>query len=205
MNSHSFLTLGSSIRAGVFAGDVAQQAPWPAQMVKQVHGTSVVRVDSLGPVLVGDALMTRSPGFRLLIKTADCLPIVLSDESTGWIAAVHAGWRGLTAGVLLQTLTALQKEGVLMEHLRVGVGPSLGLECAFFSKPYEEIPSIYHWAITDGRVDLWAIAEHQLLSAGVLADRVEWMRICTACSPEWFSWRRDHGPERFGTWIERLP
>jgi hypothetical protein len=99
--------------------------------------------------------------------------------------------------------------GASAARLKVGVGPSLGVECAEFSDPLVEIPAKYHWAVREkklsGRtacvVDLWAILERQLREAGVAEDRVEWMRVCTACSPEWFSWRRDKVMKRFGTFI----
>ena len=201
----SFSRFPFPFRASVFQGDFSENRPFPAQALKQVHGTQIIESDSLGPDLEGDALITCSSGVPLLIKTADCIPLVMADPVTGWIAAVHAGWRGLSAGIVPAVFQRLREKGVSTSDCFVGIGPSLGVECARFSDPTLELPKECHWAIrTDGHVDLWAILERQLSEAGVDFDRVEWMKVCTACTPEWFSWRRDHDSRRFGTTIERL-
>ncbi len=201
----SFLTFPKTVAAGLYEADVLAGLPFPAQTLKQVHGTTIIEVDRVGAEVEGDALLTTKPGVRLLIKTADCLPLVLADEKAGVIAAVHAGWRGLVADVVPKTLIRMKEKGARMEDLWIGVGPSLGVECAEFSEPYKEIPGKYHWAIRpDLHVDLWAILERQLKEAGVDTQRVEWMKECTACDSKWFSWRRDQAAGRFGTWIELL-
>lgn len=200
---HSFVTLQGRAKAGVFQGDVLAGLPFPAQTLKQVHGTRVVEVTQVGEEVEGDALLTVVPGVRILIKTADCIPLVLADIEAGVVAAVHAGWRGLVTDIVPRTLEAMAAKGAKVERIQVGVGPSLGVECSVFSAPFEEIPAKYHWAVrADSHVDLWAILERQLVEGGVAMERVEWMRVCTACHPEWFSWRRDHDSRRLGTWIE---
>lgn len=207
---HPFSSFSPFIQAGVYEGNVLEGLPFPAQLLKQVHGTEIVEVTRMGEEVEGDALLTATPGVRLLIKTADCIPLVFADVEAGVIAAVHAGWRGLVADIVPKTIARLLGKGARAERLMVGVGPSLGVECAEFSTPFEEIPQVYHWAIradTLGRrtacvVDLWAILERQLRESGVNADQVEWMRVCTACDPQWFSWRRDKTAARLGTFIE---
>lgn len=202
MGFFPFQHFGSSIQTGVLQQNVLEGAPFPVQMLKQVHGTEIVEVSTLGPDIQGDALMTQACELPLLIKTADCIPLVFADGATGWIAAVHAGWRGLTAEIVPLVLKRLKEKGATMVDLKLGIGPSLGVECAEFSRPFEEIPEKYHWAIReDKHVDLWAILERQLLDAGVAVENIEWMRVCTACNPEWFSWRRDADARRFGTFI----
>lgn len=204
------------VRAGVLQQNVNGPLPFRAQIMNQVHGTEIVEVERMSTLLLsgdallpnGDALVTRVPGLRLMVKTADCIPLVMADEEAGWVAAVHAGWRGLTAEIVPKVLAFLQKKSCRVERIKVGIGPSLGLCCAIFSRPYQEIPKKYHWAIeksTGGdqtHVDLNAILENQLKQAGILAKNVEWMKHCTACSPDWFSWRRNQSSKRFGTWIE---
>lgn len=160
-----------------------------------------------------DALITRVKGLKLVVRTADCIPLVMADSNgygIGIVAAVHAGWRGLTANIIPLTLARLKEMGVELSHLKVGVGPSLGVECAVFAHPYQEIPEKYHWAIREEQVqtrprrvvDLNAIARSQLLGGGVQEKNIEWLPICTQCNQEWPSWRRDQTPDRFYTFIE---
>lgn len=204
-----FSIFGSSVEAGVAQGDVPEELPFPVQWLNQVHGTRILEIEAMGEPQEADAMVSRTPGVRLLIKTADCIPVVLADESAGVVAAVHAGWRGLTADIVPLVVARMVAMGAVAARLKVGVGPSLGVECAEFSDPQAEIPAKYHWAIRAERlsrrtacvVDLWAILERQLKEAGVADERVEWMRVCTCCSPDWFSWRRDRDARRFGTWI----
>lgn len=226
-----FSIFGRDVVAGVAAGDVLSALPFPAQLMHQVHGVEIVEVTGVGPEgapevspevspevgpeVEADALVTRARGVRLMVKTADCIPLVLADEEAGVVAAVHAGWRGLTADIVPLTVARLVSMGALAERLKVGVGPSLGVECSEFSDPFEEIPARYHWAVhVDKHVDLWAILERQLREAGIGEGQVEWMRVCTCCSlgasqvrgaraaEAWFSWRRDKTAARFGTWVE---
>lgn len=199
---HPFTSFGPSLQAGVLQQDVVEALPFEMQRLRQVHGTAVVEVESIGEEVEGDALITRSNWLPLLIKTADCIPLVFADEVTGWIGGIHAGWRGLTADIIPLTFARMVEKGVQMANVKVGIGPSLGLECAQFSHPQQEIPAQYHWAIREhSHVDLWAILERQLAQSGILWENIEWMRVCTACNPEWFSWRRDADARRFGTFI----
>lgn len=200
---HPFRSFPSTMVAGVFDGDVLTELPFTAQKLRQVHGTELVEVKAMGEDIEGDGLLTNTPGVRLLIKTADCIPLIFWDPGSGWIAAVHAGWRGLVANIVPKTIARLAEKGARAEDLQIGIGPSLGLECAEFSEPFKEIPAPYHWAVgPDQHVDLWAILERQLSDAGVDMKKVEWMRTCTACDPHWFSWRRDKTLARLGTFIE---
>ena len=71
---------------------------WP----RQVHGTRVVRAEELsGEPPEADAVLTTTPGRICSVRTADCLPVLLCDREGRCVAAAHAGWRGLAAGVLL--------------------------------------------------------------------------------------------------------
>jgi YfiH family protein len=202
-----FTIFGPSVKAGVLKvqKDVLEELPFPVQWLNQVHGVKVLEVEKISGPEEADAMISTTRGVPLLIKTADCIPLVMADEKAGLVAAVHAGWRGLTADIVPLVISRMIALGASVDRLKVGVGPSLGVECAEFSEPEKEIPEKYHWAVREDRhVDLWRILEHQLREAGVTEDRVEWMRVCTCCSSEWFSWRRDKVMHRFGTFIELL-
>jgi hypothetical protein len=93
--------------------------------LSQIHGTAVADLDS--PVAHGaaDAAMTRGLGKVCAILTADCLPIILASSSGNAVAAAHAGWRGLAAGVIEATVDAM---GVPPASLLAWLGPAIGPE-----------------------------------------------------------------------------
>lgn len=201
MRSHPF-SFGKKIEAGVIQEDVSRTLPFPAQIMNQVHGARIVEVESYGEPPEADALITRERGIRLMVKTADCIPIVIVDEIVPVVAAVHAGWRSLIQDIIPKTIEKMIERGAAPEDMLVGIGPSLGLECGEFTDPKKEIPEKYHWAIREGnKVDLKAIALKQLEDAGVSRQNISHMDICTKCDEEWFSWRRDKDSRRFGTWV----
>ena len=207
MKLHFFSIFGPSIVAGVVQDNVLNDSlPFEVQMVNQVHGTDILEVTELKNQEAGyDAMVSDRTGLKLMIKSADCLPVMLADESAGVIGAIHAGWRSLVADIIPRTVERMISMGASTERIRAGMGPSLGTCCSQFSDPKAEIPEKYHWAILENHhVDLLSIAHRQLAEVGISEDRVERMAVCTACSPEWFSWRRDQGPERMGTFIERI-
>lgn len=196
MKESLFSSLGSNVKAGIWRGEVTA----PLQRMNQVHGTTIVEVFEYNDAPEADALVTRVPGLRIAVKTADCIPLVMVDETAGLAAAVHAGWRGLTTDIIPKVLARLVEMGAEGARLKVAAGPSLGVKCAEFSDPLNEIPEKFHWAVRGKLVDLNAIARRQLEEAGV--TQIEWMEICTHCDPEWPSWRRDKTADRFLTWIE---
>ena len=73
----------------------------------QVHGVSVADLDKTGSDVAADAAITRRPGCVCAILTADCLPVVFATDTGDMVAAAHAGWRGLAAGVIGATLRAM--------------------------------------------------------------------------------------------------
>ncbi len=89
----------------------------------QVHGTRVVDAAAQPPGCVADASFTRQRGVVCAVLTADCLPVLLCDVRGTVVAAVHAGWRGLLAGVIENTVQALQCPGA---ELLAWLGPAIG-------------------------------------------------------------------------------
>jgi len=162
---------------------------------RQVHGVSVRRV--LDPaqtdeVHEADGQATVLAGVAPMVLTADCLPVAIAGA--GGVAMLHAGWRGLAAGVLAEGVGALRELGV-EERLEAAIGPGAGLCC------YEAGDEV-HAAFAEeldvparrGRnLDLKAIARAQLARAGVA--EVHDVGMCTICSrePPFYSHRRDGG------------
>jgi len=138
----------------------------------------VVAADRPGPHGDGDALVTRTPGLPLAVFTADCLGIVLHAADS--VAVVHAGWRGLAAGVCGAAAAALG--GPLVA---AAVGPFIGPCCFAVGPAVADLFPRFVRATGDGRtsVDLAAAAESQL---GAPLER---RGGCTVCSPGSFSHR----------------
>lgn len=95
--------------------------------VHQVHGRDVVRVmeGQAGSLAQADAMVTDKPGIALIIKTADCAPVLLADPKAGIIGAAHAGWRGALAGVLEATLAAMEDMGAQRANIMAAIGPTI--------------------------------------------------------------------------------
>ena len=89
----------------------------------QVHGCAVAEHGRAAPACAADAVVARRHGQVCAVLTADCLPLLICDQGGRRVAAVHAGWRGLAAGVIEQALSAL---GVAPRELLVWLGPAIG-------------------------------------------------------------------------------
>jgi YfiH family protein len=157
---------------------------------RQVHGAAVQRVGSArgtggeAVAIDADGHATSALGLGMMVLTADCLPVALG--SPGAVAMLHAGWRGLAAGVLEEGVRALQEVGAPGEIVAV-VGPGAGACC------YEVGPEVHAQLggghSTGRRIDLRAIAAERLLAAGVAEVRD--VPACTICDERFFSHRRE--------------
>jgi len=144
----------------------------------QVHSTRVLRA---APAMRGehaDGLWTDEPGLPILAMSADCLPIVLARAGAAdpAVAVLHAGWKGLLAGIVEAGVDALGG-GTLTAAIGPGIGP-----CCY--EVGEEVATPFR--------ERWTSAERALRAAGV--EQIDRLDRCTACEPEtFFSHRRDAG------------
>ena len=116
--------------------------------VIQTHSRNVHIVNSkFDESLTGDALITMQTDILLLIKTADCQPILLVDPENKIIAAIHSGWRGSVQNIIEATVTKMCDLGSKPEKIFAGIGPSLGPCCAEFINYKQELPE-YMWAFS---------------------------------------------------------
>jgi YfiH family protein len=157
---------------------------------RQRHGTTVNAIErvagSEGQALAIDAdgQATALRGVGAMVMAADCLPVALGCR--GAVAMVHAGWRGLAAGVLEEGVAALRNLAG-EEPIEAIVGPCAGVCCY-------EVGAEVHAAFGDahrvgGHIDLRAIAHERLAAAGV--GRVRDVQACTICDERFFSHRRE--------------
>ena len=167
--------------------------PDRVSMTWQRHSATVRRAgesDILSPGFTnpdGDGVWTDTPGEAVLQLTADCVPIALARIAGARpaVAVLHAGWRGLLAGVVAAGVEALGPGPVA-----AAIGPSIG-PCCYEVGP--EVAEPFGAEVMHGRnLDLWAATARALEAAGV--ERIERLDLCTACHPElFFSHRRDDG------------
>lgn len=182
--------------------------------VWQVHSATVLQADEHGPGANGplppkaDGVITDQPGLGLVMRFADCVPLVFHDPTQGVIGIAHAGWRGTIAGAAPATVRALQETfGSRPADLLVGIGPSIcgehypvGQEVvAAVEATFGDVEGLV-WTDDAGNshFDLWAANERALHEAGV--NEVEVAGLCTACrTDEFFSHRAEDGRTgRFG-------
>jgi YfiH family protein len=136
------------------------------------------------PTFEADGHAIAVPGVAAMVLTADCLPVVLGAE--GAVAALHAGWRGLAAGVLEEGVRALRDVGGRGEVVAI-VGPCAGCCCYEVG---EEVHAAFAGTHRHSRrIDLRAVARERLLSAGV--TEVRDVEACTVCDVRYFSHRRE--------------
>jgi polyphenol oxidase len=164
----------------------------------------------------GDAAITCQPNVLLAVATADCVPVVLADPATGWMAAVHAGWRGTALRVLDAALDALEARGVSPRNLSAAFGPSIARDryevgpevVAAILDAYGVAPEGAVAPRAGGKafVDVAAFNETALLARGVDPARIHRPHVCNAAESDLPSWRRDGpGAGRILTGVVRLP
>jgi len=186
--------------------------PSEPRWLRQVHGTRVVDDAEVARLAVepeADAAITRAPGVVLAVRTADCLPILLAAADGSAVAAIHAGWRGLAAGVIESTLARWPASP---ETTLAWIGPAAGPSAyevdatvrAAFVGPDPAAAEAFrdsrrgHWWC-----DLPALARRRLAALGIV--RVWGSDRCTISESDiFYSWRRAAEPGRMATliWIE---
>jgi polyphenol oxidase len=173
---------------GVKAGDLL--------LVKQVHGAGVTtaprgrtrpwaRPES-------DAIVTDDRGVAIGVRVADCVPILLAEDTGTAVAAVHAGWRGTAKRAAIAGIDALQRDfGIRPERLVAAVGPSIGPCCYEVGQPTRDAfhAAGHHGSLLerwfeprgDGKyhLDLWRATREQLEGAGLLPANIHVAELCT--------------------------
>ncbi len=182
----------------------------------QVHGARVVEVDAVNRSSLladppdADAAVTRTPGISIAVRAADCLPVVFCDRRVTVVAAAHAGWRGLAAGVLEATVRAM---AVDPRDVVAWIGPAIGPSAfevgrdvldAFAAANLSDAECFI--PVGDGKwlADLPALARRRLARAGVaMVAGGTW---CThGDAARFHSWRRDRSAGRMATAIAIVP
>ena len=185
---------------------------------RQIHSARVIPASeaSAEPWPEADGLVSDAGGQSLWVCGADCTPVLLADPASGQVAACHAGWRGMAAGILPQAIASLEARGAERSALRVALGPAVsgprypverwvslkvaaalrpdgaptaenGLEDLIACGALEEDGELQR-----DRLDLRAAIRCQLQSYGLKPEQISSCPLCTVCEEQLFhSWRRD--------------
>ena len=189
--------------------------PSAPHWLRQVHGTDVLQFDAPaveeGEEPTADAAVTRTPGVVLAILTADCLPVVFAAKDGSEVAAAHAGWPGLSKGMLEATLAAMRTPAAA---LMAWIGPAAGPQRYEVGKDVFDVFVAHdadaaacfvptrpdHWL-----ADLPALARRRLVACGMASADIHGGDLCTISEPaRFFSHRRDGRSGRIATlaWIQ---
>jgi hypothetical protein len=183
-----------------------ERLPAEPLWLKQVHGVDVVDAAAAVAATAADASFTTRKGVVCAVMAADCMPVLLADERAEAVGIAHAGWRGMSAGVIEATVAAMR---VAPARLLAWLGPAIGPDayeigaevCQAFLARDARAESAFaptrpgHW-----RLDLYAVARQRLADLGV--TRVSGGNYCTASdSGLFYSYRKDKTAERMAALI----
>lgn len=182
--------------------------PDALRLLDQVHGNVVVTAPELSSLTrpVADAVVTDDRSLALVVRVADCAPLLVADRRLGAVAAVHAGWRSTMRSIGREAVRTLAESyGSRPGDLEVAIGPSLGRCCGEMG---EEVVDAFRAAGHDDEVvdrwfsreegrkphfDLWRANREQLELAGVRPDAIHVAGLCTRTWPDVFHSYRAHG------------
>lgn len=185
---------------------LAAQLPQAPCWLQQVHGTQVATIDGDDYLREADAAVAHRPGRVCAIMTADCLPVLLCDRHGTVVGAAHAGWRGLAAGVLEQTVATMGKApGDLMAWLGPAIGPAafeVGPEVreTFVAEDAGAAAAFVPGAPGKYLADIYLLARRRLQALGI--TDIHGGGECTVRDEaRYFSYRRDRVCGRMATLI----
>lgn len=176
--------------------------------LNQVHGTNVVDASIVADSVDADASISTQAGVVCVMMTADCLPVLFCDVDGRVVGAAHAGWRGLAAGILENTVAAMRARGAgeMMAWLGPAIGPrhfEVGQDVlhAFLARDEASRAAFDPIVGSDNKflADIYQLARQKLARIGV--HRVSGGGLCTVSDPRFYSYRRDRQTGRMASLI----
>jgi len=174
--------------------------------LEQIHSNRVVAAATSHPLQQADASYTDLAGVVCAVMTADCLPLLLCDVDGTQVAAIHAGWRGLLAGIIGNTVACMKNRDLL-----VWLGPAIGPEsfevgsevrAAFLEKSAEFSSAFKEQDNGKWLADIYQMARIELQALGI--NKVFGGNFCTVTEQDrFYSYRRDKVTGRMATLIWR--
>lgn len=192
--------------------------------IRQVHGAEILTFTApLDHRPEADGVFTECCGEPIGVATADCLPLLMASRNGQYVSAVHAGWRGLSQGIIQRSVALFHERDIAAKDILIAAGPHIGPCCyevsaAFYTDllatPYgacskPELQTLFsssaqnagtHSARPRGSNHLWfnlsAFCQLQLHDAGIATANVDWFPVCTYCHPASLDSfrRRNHFP-----------
>lgn len=215
--AYASFNLGTStgdVPAAVAANRARLRAllPQEPRWLTQVHGARVVEAEAAEDQPQADAAIARTPGTVCAILVADCLPVLFSDRAGTVVAAAHAGWRGLAAGIIDNTIAAMSCSGVAAHDVLAWIGPGIGPDAfqvgddvhqAYTRDDAGAASAFVRDATGRWRADLPTLARRALARCGV--TQVYGGGHCTYAEPSrFYSYRRDKVTGRMGAFVWRV-
>lgn len=186
----------------------ALEVPSAPKWLAQYHSSVAVAAENVEVGCRADAIWATQPRSVCAVLTADCLPILLCSDDGQTIAAIHAGWRGLAAGIITNTLKQLPQPA---ECFRAYIGPAISqlyfevgddVRDAFLSQGIVDAKSFVPHRAGKWLADLPLLAERLLATAGV--REVTQSGLCTYSDERFYSYRRDPKCGRIATLIWKI-
>jgi len=195
-------------------GHLEDVVPTPIARLKQIHGANGLILPeepadrseffetSTNLLPHADGLITNCPEITIAVAVADCLPVLIADPVAGVIAAVHAGWRGLSTGVIENAIGLMASAfGTKPTDCVVGIGPSIGPCCyevgpevlaAFNNQGYDAEAPVPFAKSERPHCNLGSVASAITQKLGVRQPNIANAGVCTKCNSDWlWSYRRD--------------
>jgi YfiH family protein len=179
-------------------------------LMKQIHGKNVLTVsDNVKLFHEGyDGLVTKLPNTFIGVVTGDCVPVTCIDEKAGVIGIVHAGYKGILAGILSEVIFAMKELGSTPENIHIRLGASIGSCCYTIPEDREKLfrklinnDNIFSYKDDTIHLDLQKSIVHLLRKEGIADNTITKNTECTRCNKEkYFSYRGDTS-ETFGTFL----
>lgn len=199
---------GSMKTNGVFNNDIITSfaSALKVQTIivpQQQHTATFKEITShIQPSLAGvDGLFTKERQIGLGIVTADCLPIIFYDPQKKIVGIVHAGFKGILAGIIQQMVTAFASKSCLAKNILIGIGPGIGVCCydvpleriQLFKETFPYLNNFYETRNNKYFLNLSSIAQQILVKNGINAEHIELANICTSTHNDMFYSRRAEG------------
>jgi len=171
--------------------------------LRQIHSDTIHVIDQI-PVkgLTGDAMLTKQKGVLLIIKTADCLPVLMVDRMQKAVAAVHCGWKSTSQGMIQKVVKSMEMHfGCESSSLLIAMGPCIGRYCyevgddvrQEFERNGLSLKPLHLHASQREKyfLDLKEANGLQLVDVGVSESNILEVDLCTHCEDDLLSYRRD--------------
>lgn len=200
--SHNFLVPGvfpDGISAGFGTKFVSEKdIQNPPLFMNQCHSANIVFIEDplLEQVENTDGIYCMDNNLSLIVRTADCVPVLFFDEETGLIGASHQGWKGSLERLQQKMIISFITKGAKAENIKVAIGPCIGACCyeifgdrkSMFEKEFPTLTkNIFVKNNESTMLNLTRLSYELLLQSGVHASNIEYTLECTSCHDSLFS------------------